>query len=79
MLARQTDVPDTIAFAAEQLDSYWRRICGEGSHAQIALRADPAACPAVEDPALDDAYTVEVTQGEGFIAGSNPRTVLRYN
>ena len=44
MLARQTDVPDTIAFAAEQLDSYWRRICGEGNHAQIALRADPAAC-----------------------------------
>lgn len=76
MLARQTDVPDTIAFAAEQLDSYWRQICGEGSHAQIALRADPAACPAVEDPALDDAYTVEVTQGEGFIAGSNPRSVL---
>ena len=76
MKNQTTKAPDVLAFAAEQLDSYWCRICGDGSHAQVTLRVDPAACPSVEDPALDDAYAVEIQQGIGFIAGSNPRSVL---
>jgi hypothetical protein len=41
------------------------------------LLPDAAAnLPAVADPALDDAFEIDIAGGMGFIAGTNPRAVL---
>ena len=40
------------------------------------LRVCPELANSVKDPALDDAFSVHVTDGAGAICGSNPRSVL---
>lgn len=75
----------TLLYAGRELCRYLDKMLGcpcgilstaarpEG--AVIELKADPEILP-VADPALDDAVVIEVNNGAGFIAGTNPRAVL---
>jgi len=82
----------TIAFAAQELARYLRLILGEKQAVAVqpATRYTPGdglwlglgsdlglgRALAVADPKLDDAVAVDVRQGQGAIAGANPRSVL---
>ena len=51
------------AFDPEMTDMLWLGVC-------------PEICAKVSDPALDDAYAIDVENGRGAIRGQNPRSVL---
>jgi len=79
---------ETLAFAKDQLSRYLTRLCGGKIGLLPAvfelgiLGADQLAEHGLEeagriaDPALDDAYVIDVKQEEGRIYGSNARSVL---
>ena len=80
----------TISFAAEELARYLRVMDPDTPVAILrsnhsvktdrTLVLQTGVCckqlPKVEDPELDDAYHIDVTNGIGMIAGTNERSVL---
>ena len=78
----------TIDFAAEELKKYLRMMMPETG--DILIRYDPAATEGFrlglledfaltftgKDPVLDDEYYIDMDTEDGYIAGSNPRSVL---
>ena len=48
----------------------------ESVSSALWLRVSPELAESVQDPALDDAFSVRVENGAGHICGSNPRSVL---
>ena len=48
----------------------------ESVNSALWLRVSPELADSVQDPALDDAFSVHVENGAGHICGSNPRSVL---
>ncbi len=85
-----TERDPVVRFAAEELARYLKRIdpllrvdllygfSGEGVKT-IRIGCSPegrGACPQVDDEERDDAIAISVTDGDGFITGSNPRSVL---
>ena len=85
-----TERDPVVRFAAEELARYLKKIdpalrvdmlfgfSGKGVKTVRVGRSPEGmiACPKVEDEAWDDAIAIDVTDGEGFITGSNPRSVL---
>lgn len=72
-----------VRFAAEELVRFLPQACRdrgrlEGARFVLGLGSDipTATVPAVPDQALDDAYQIEAAPTGGWIAGSNPRSVL---
>ncbi len=43
---------------------------------RLGLYSDFGKSPGVKDPVYDDAFSIEIDHSRGFIAGSNPRSVL---
>lgn len=86
MIAVITENHPALVYAGRELCKYLDKMLGyptgilstaerpEGVPA-IELRVDPTVLP-VAAPALDDAVTIEVKNGEGSITGTNPRAVL---
>ena len=82
----------TVAYAAEELGRYLKRIDPALSVEIFPTDAvmdiclpviwvgiDPSFCtevPAVENPSLDDAIAIKIENGGGYITGSNERSVL---
>lgn len=73
-------------FAGRELKKYLDKMAGEFTvglctgkfpkgKRKILLKAD-ASCFSVKDAELDDAYKIDVKNGEGVITASNPRAVL---
>lgn len=82
---------ETMAYAAAELCKYIDRMAGGNDVAVLFKKAEKSALSTielglfadfgfpltgVEDPNVDDAIRVEVTNSKGRIAGSNPRSVL---
>lgn len=76
----------TLLYAGRELCRYLDKMLGcpagiliTAGHPEnapaIELRVDPALAP-VADPELDDAAAIDIREGAGFIAGTNPRAVL---
>ncbi len=74
----------TIRFAAEELAKYLGRMTdaevavGAGDGISIGLMSDfpQITKPAIADAHMDDAIYVDIADGQGIIAGVNPRSVL---
>ena len=82
----------TVAYAAEELGRYLKRIdpalsveifptdaVTDTAVPVIWVGKDPSFCtevPAVENPSLDDAIAIKIENGGGYITGSNERSVL---
>lgn len=80
---------ETLRYAAEELSKYYVMMT-EKEAPEIALASAPCACavtlgllsdlgrPAddVQDAVLEDVLDIHIENGKGFIAGSNPRSVL---
>ena len=80
---------ETLRYAAEELAKYYVMMTGKDVP-EIAFAEKPCACAVslgllsdlsrsaedVSDPVLDDVLDISVENGKGFIAGSNPRSVL---
>ena len=78
----------TLRYAAEELAKYWEMMADELPSVALAaapekdaiclgLLADLSRSAAdVGDPMLDDVLDISIEKGKGFIAGSNPRSVL---
>lgn len=78
----------TLRYAAEEFSKYWEMMADEMPTIAFAtapqkdaiclgLLADLSRSTAdVADPMLDDVLDISIEQGSGFIAGSNPRSVL---
>jgi len=86
MIAIIAENHPTLVYAGRELCKYLDKMlgfpCGILVTAErpedlpvIELKVDPALAP-VTDPELDDAISIRVTEGAGFIAGTNPRAVL---
>ena len=86
MIAIIAENHPTLVYAGRELCKYLDKMlgfpCGILVTAErpedlpvIELKVDPALAP-VTDPELDDAISIRVTEGVGFIAGTNPRAVL---
>lgn len=69
------DTAAVLAFAHGELRRCLKRM-DETVEVTPELYVDPAAFPAVADPKLDDAYSVDWHGCAGRIIGSNPRSVL---
>ena len=79
---------ETLRYSAEELGKYWEMMTGEKPSVAYAATAAADAVnlglladfgrPAddVEDAVLEDVLDVNIECGRGFIAGSNPRSVL---
>ena len=65
----------TINFAKEELDRYLKRL-GVRANVSIGLFEDFGVEMELEDREVDDAYVIDVHNNKGFIAASNPRSVL---
>ena len=82
----------TVAFAAEELQHYLRKMDRAARVTRILIdsyhdadehalyigcdSAFTSVLPAVEDPERDDAIYINVSDGAGIITGTNPRSVL---
>lgn len=67
---------DVIDFAGKELDKYLKLL---NASADISLRLfneKELAENKIEDPYFDDGFVISFDEGEGYIAGSNPRSVL---
>lgn len=64
-----------IAFAREELDKYLSKM-GITAEIELGLFEDLGVKEKVEDPFFDDAYVISVHNTNGFIAGSNERSVI---
>ena len=86
---RRTPNDQTVVFAADELARYLRLIdpniqivisedsIPTGSSSCLRLQiGDYRDLPAVDDPKLDDAYSINISGGRGIIAGTNSRSVL---
>ncbi len=80
---------ETVTFAAEELKKYLYLIDENVSvsiftyekysekHTDcIWITADPALAPKVEDARYDDAFTINISENAGIIAGTNPVSTL---
>ncbi|MBR6790197.1 MAG: DUF4838 domain-containing protein [Oscillospiraceae bacterium] len=76
----------TLVYAGRELCKYLDKMLGcptgtlvtagcPESAPVIELRVEPALAP-VAAPELDDAVAIDIREGAGFIAGTNPRAVL---
>lgn len=65
----------TLLLAREELDSYLAH-WGIKADIKLALAADLGLSLPVADPKLDDAIAIFVQGRKGYVAGSNPRSVL---
>jgi hypothetical protein len=70
-----------IAYAGAELGKYTDLMAAGSAKGVIELGlfedCGVKQVPALQDRALDDAIVVDVKNGSGFIAGSNPRSVLQ--
>ena len=67
-----------LLFAAEELRTTLNRICSAESSCsiQLGLFSDFSLCPKGDNPILDDEIAIQIQNGNGYIAGSNERSVL---
>ncbi len=66
---------DCLAFAKEELLKYLKGM-GTKAEIELGLFEDFGVEMELQDKTLDDAYVIKVHNNKGFIAGSNPRSVL---
>lgn len=70
----------TIAYACEELVRHWAMLDGAWPGPEPIIRVGLDIAPdklvKVDDPSLDDAILIDMEEGEGFVTGSNPRSVL---
>ena len=64
-----------INFAKEELERYLKRL-GVRANVSIGLFENFGIEMELQDRDLDDAYVIDVHNAKGFIAASNPRSVL---
>ncbi len=69
---------DAAAFAAEELKSTFSRMgIGENEYSvSVGLFSDFSIPLKGDSPLLDDETAVDIRNGNGYIAGSNPRSIL---
>ncbi len=67
---------ETIEYAAEELQKYLRMMCDntDESDDHIVLAVDTMEA---DDPFIDDVIDIDITNGSGYIKGSNERSVLQ--
>ena len=76
----------TVRYAAGELAKYLRRMTGADASIKIGRSPDGInvglasdlgiEMPSVADPVVDDAVSIRVWDGRGYVVGNNPRSVL---
>ena len=67
----------TVQLAARELDRYLDAMGYRGEwELQLGSYAEFGLTPVGSDPTLDDEFVLEFHSGKGYIAGSNPRSIL---
>lgn len=69
-------IGETIKFANSELAKYLKLMRSSEVEIELGLLADFGIEAGKIDPAYDDRLVVSITDGKGYIAGSNPRSVL---
>ena len=69
-------IGETIKFANSELAKYLKLMGSSEVEIELGLLADFGIEAGKIDPAYDDRLVVSITDGKGYIAGSNSRSVL---
>ena len=79
----QADLSQTTGFAVEEFIRLMKKMDPEATFTKNADApaltigiSDALPCPQVANPKLDDAISIAVSEGSGYITGSNVRSVL---